>query len=164
MRLLATMTLLLALGAAACGGGSDDVQSGGDGGSDGGALAGMATKVTLTGGRHAGSHERETKDATCIDYGDLGIGAADLGTVEEGFSGVDFGAKAKTAQGTDDFSVTVSFADPDSMTPAQYRLNPRKQQGTGTAKVTGSAPRYTIDVTGKTAEGVGVAMTIRCRG
>jgi hypothetical protein len=177
MRLAWVTTLVLALGAVACGGSregtrgdtaaastltSDDAGSGGSGGS--GAAGGMASTVTLTGGKHAGTYRRESREATCIDYGSLGLGAADFSQETKGLTAVDFGTKSKSAEGTDDFSLTVSFADGDVLSTTHYRLDPRKQHGSGTAKVTGSAPRYTVEVTGKTAEGVAIQVTIRCLG
>lgn len=174
MKMISMMALFLALGTPACGGDSGDDAAadaasgsvaGSEGGSDDGELAGLATTVTLKGGKHAGTYARDTKNGACIDYEQLGLGAVDMGESEGGFLGVDFGMKAKAAAGTDDFSMSVSFAaDEGMLNPVNYRLDPRKRRGTGIAKVTGTAPHYTVQVTGRTAEGVDIEATIRCKG
>lgn len=124
---------------------------------------GVAVQVKLTGGKNAGTYEAQSSEATCLDYGPLGLGVAYFPTTEaKGISFVDFGAKAKRAAGTEDFEIRIGIRG-DDPTPAQYRVGPKKQWGPGTAKVTGSSPRYTIEVSGKSAEdGTNVEATIRC--
>jgi hypothetical protein len=169
------MALLLAAGVMACGGnaGGDDAATDGasgneanaESGSGDGELPGLATTVTLKGGKHAGTYSRDTKNGACVDYQQLGLGAVDMGESEGGFLGVDFGTRAKSAAGTDDFSMSLSFAAEEGMlNPVSYRIDPRKRRGTGTARVTGSAPHYTVQVTGRTPEGVDIEATIRCKG
>ena len=124
---------------------------------------GVAVHLELTGGKNAGTYEAQSSEATCLDYGPLGLGVAYFPTSEaKGISFVDFGAKTKRAGGTDDFEIRIGIRGDDPM-PAQYRVGPRKHWGPGTAKVTGSAPRYTIKVSGKSSEdGREVEATIRC--
>lgn len=124
---------------------------------------GVAVRVKLTGGKHPGTYEAQSSEATCLDYGPLGLGVAYFPTSEaKGISFVDFGAKTKRVGGTEDFEIRIGIRG-DDPTPAQYRVGPKKQWGPGTAKVTGSSPRYTIEVTGKSAEdGTDVEATIRC--
>lgn len=167
--------LLLAVGVMACGGNaggegaatdaaSGDAEQVENGSGDEG-LPGLATTLTLKGGKHAGTYSRDTKSGACVDYQQLGLGAVDMGESEGGFLGVDFGTRAKSASGTDDFSISVSFAAEEGMlNPVSYRLDPLKRGGAGTAKVTGTAPHYTVQVTGRTAEGVDIEATIRCKG
>lgn len=123
---------------------------------------GVAVRVKLTGGKNAGTYEAQSSEATCLDYGSRGLGVAYFPTGEaKGISFVDFGAKTKRATGTEDFEIRIGIRGDDPI-PAQYRVGPKKQWGPGTAKVTGS-PRYTIEVTGKSAEdGTEVEATIRC--
>lgn len=179
MKTIPMMAFLLAVGVSACSGGSDGGAAPGDdatdassrseadaeSGSDDGELPGLATTVTLKGGKHAGTYSRDSRNGACVDYGELGLGAIDIGESEKGFLGVDFGTKAKSAAGTDDFSMSVSFAAEEGMlNPVNHRIDPRKRHGTGIARVTGTAPHYTVQVTGRTPDGVDVEATIRCKG
>jgi hypothetical protein len=178
MRLTPIPVTLFVLGALnACGSSRDSASNGSSNGDSVAATEGhangaapaangsaaVAVRVKLTGGKNAGTYEAQTSDATCLDYGPLGLGVAYFPTTEaKGISFVDFGAKAKRATGTEDFEIRIGIRDDDPM-PAEYRVGPKKQWGPGTAKVTGATPRYTIEVTGKSADdGSDVEATIRC--
>lgn len=178
-RLLALLLVCASL--AACAGADEDdpSASGADAGAesaDAGEAAaeeaGVRVRVVLTGGPHAGTHEATPPGSTCIDYQSTGIDGLGVahyaGPVESGIASIDFGTKTKvpTSGSIDRFGFTVGIgdgtSDPLKAMGVSYVVRPERGQGTGMATVTGSAPRYTVRVTGTTAQGVGVDATLEC--
>ena len=83
--------------------------------------------------------------------------------MKTGIGQIDFGVNkmSEGRAGTKNFGFTVTLADA-SPAGGDYALHPDRGQGTGTATVAGSGPRYTVKVSGKTAEGYGVDATLDC--
>ena len=131
--------------------------------------AGLRVHVVLTGGQYAGSYDATPPGAACIDYasaGADGVGIAyfaDPETVKSGIGQLDYGTNkiADARAGTNNFGFSIAFAD-SSNKGGPYSLHPDRGEGTGTTTLTGTGPRYTVKVSGKTAEGYGVEATLEC--
>ena len=131
--------------------------------------AGLRVHVVLTGGAYSGSYDATPPGATCIDYaaaGADGVGIAyfsDPETVKSGIGQLDYGTNkiADARAGTKNFGFSIAFAD-SSNKGGPYSLHPDRGEGTGTTTLTGTGPRYTVKVTGKTTEGYGVDATLEC--
>lgn len=174
---LRSLAPLLALAAAgACAGGADDGADAGDASATEAPAEtgdpGVRMHIVLTGGPHAGTYEASPAGSECLDYQSGGVDGLGIayyaGSNVHGIASIDFGTKAKvpTAGSIDRFGFTVGIGDGTedmaNMMGVPYRVRPEQQQGTGTATVSGTAPRYTVRVSGTTAEGVGVEATLEC--
>jgi len=153
----------------ACGSKDSAADSSGDAAAPGdeagaGAGGGISADVTLTGGKYPGTYKGERGSIPCIDYGALGLGGQYSRNIEDTTSGklgrADFGTKSKAAAPTDDFSMSVYISSPRM--DGDFAIDPKKGNGTGTVRVTGTAPNYVVAISGKTADGVGVEATFRC--
>lgn len=131
--------------------------------------AGLRVHVVLTGGPNAGTHDATPPGGACIDYasaGADGVGIAyfaDPEKVKSGIGQIDYGTNkiAEARAGTNNFGFSIAFAD-SSNAGGAYSLHPDRGQGTGTTTLTGTGPRYTVKVSGKTTEGWGVDATLEC--
>ena len=128
--------------------------------SDGG--GGMVGEVTIANGPDAGTYKYQSK-VGCIDYAAMGLGIGGMGdTVISKLLRLGFSTTTGTKSGTiDDFELNFAV-DREKGMAEDYKIEPKKGRGTGTASISGSAPEYAVVVDGKTAEGVGVRSTIRC--
>ena len=176
-RLFALLLALSTLGA--CGGDADAEAAPGADASDSetpadaaDAEAGVRMRIVLSGGPHAGTYEATPAGSSCLDYQSTGIDGLGIahyaGSDVKGIASIDFGTKAKVPTGgsTGNFGFTVGIGegtnDPLKVMGVPYIVRPERGQGKGTATVTGSAPRYTVRVTGTTDQGVGVEATLEC--
>ena len=170
--------LCICFNASACGSGSDDQAAsevsppGGQTSTPGGAGGGevvpnsaddvLAVEITLTGGKNPGTYKvRGGGLNACGITPGVGLGTT-WGNI--GYSGrtqvANVSALVKVPSGTTkDFSFHLQFNDEDSN---QYNVEPELDVGTGTATVTGAAPKYTVVIDGKTADNVGVKATFSC--
>lgn len=130
---------------------------------------GLRVHIVLTGGPYAGTYDATPPGAACIDYasaGADGVGIAyfsDAEKVKSGIGQLDYGVNklAEARAGTKNFGFSVAMADSTNK-GGPYSLHPDRGEGSGTTTITGTGPRYTVKVAGKTSEGYGVDATLEC--
>ena len=166
------LALALSLAVLACGKSDatdDKATASGDAAASRSGDAGLRVHIVLTGGPYAGSYDATPPGGACIDYasaGADGVGIAyfaDVEKVKSGIGQLDYGVNkiAEARAGTNNFGFSVGIVD-SSNKGGPYSLHPDRGEGTGTTTLTGTGPRYTVKVTGKTTEGYGVDATLEC--
>lgn len=129
----------------------------------------LRAHIVLAGGPDAGTYDLTPPGAECIDYaaaGGDGLGVAYYGDPQASKGSVveiDFGTTklAPARAGTSDFGFTVGVSTGE-VVAHRHVVKPATQQGTGTATVSGTAPRYTVTISGHDTDGVGVEATLEC--
>jgi hypothetical protein len=126
--------------------------------------------VIVTGGPHAGTHERRSSDATC-SYGLIGADAwgnqysdADI---TQGLSSLQLIVPSGTeaANGTSNFNATFTFGELFGDSSTNYTFEGREgseKEGDGTVTISGTPDRATIKIEGEPAGGVTIDATIEC--
>lgn len=127
---------------------------------------GSTLRVAVTGGPHAGQHEKKHDTPTCsVGYaGPKAWGNAASDTDDkEGLVGMDLivSDTAEAFRGTNDFTATVYFDD-RLQEKNQLDIKPKDGKGSGTVKVERRGNKALVTLKGKTADGVGVDATVDC--
>ncbi len=133
-------------------------------GGDGGEAKGLTAEITIMEGAKKGTY-RITEEFGCLDIGPEGQTGTFMGETTDRvppLQQVGFERRTSAAGPTDDFLIAVKVDD--SNFKGDYRIEPRKGTGSGTSKVTPGAGRnYSVNISGKTAAGVGVEAVFNCR-
>lgn len=134
--------------------------------------AGSEISVTLTGGANAGTYHVFSKETTCSEglTGDNSFGNqySEKGKADNELSSVQLIIDNKDAakNGTDKFMVSIGFGK--LLSGKTYDINTResnsemKNAGSGKATYSENGGAKTVEIEGKTSDGVGISATIKC--
>ncbi|MCC7401292.1 MAG: hypothetical protein IT214_07385 [Chitinophagaceae bacterium] len=136
-----------------------DAATTGSGGSD--------ISVTLTGGTNAGTYHVMSKETTCSEgltgENSFGNQYSEKGKADNELSSLQLIIDDKNAakNGTSKFSISIGFGK--LLNGKTYNISTlEKSSGSGKATLTESGSTKTVVVEGKTADGIGISVTLVC--
>lgn len=146
------------------------VQDESDNAADAGSETHGEIRLVMTGGDMAGTYEAVCREA-CCSYGlageeTFGMQYSETGKAEKELSSVQMIVEgASDDVNTEHFLVTISFGELFGGNSKSFTIDTRKdweKRGSGTIDIDYSGKTATVKLKGKTAEGVEVALDIKC--
>lgn len=171
-RVLAVLGIVFVAGVSACSSRSDAVPDTAaataagtsEAAGDGGEAKGLTAEITITDGAKKSTY-RIPEEFWCVDLGPKGHAATFMGGSDAPLPALQqagFERHTSAAGPTDDFLIAVKVSD--ETFKDNYRIEPKKGLGSGTSTVTpGTGRNYSVNISGKTAAGVGLEAVFNCR-